>query len=435
MADNAYSYSNREAAVKQRVRETFLSYFENNVPTWDALGRHTPKAGDISPKGVSIPLETSRPGGFKFYTPDDADFNEYTPPETSRMYVYPLMAALGILMQGTTQRSFKRDGENSLQSEDQWMARHVEAFMKRFNYMCHGDGSGRLAVSASTLAAAGPGQTLNCTTTAATTPGQTKGAKRLELNHTYQAWNPSTGALRGTFKVTTPGTSSCTINITSGSITSGDDITDVGSYNRAFRGLPHLIDNTSRILQTRNTATDTDLNDPVIDLNGAALSPITFTNLETLLGIRNNDVMPEGGIRAVAIMTPGAWETLRIQQYGFRMNVNEGQSTARGVARRFVVDGIDFVLDADGEEDRGFLIKNGEKMPLAWYEEKEFGPYDVGDGGDGSSAWRMLFGANQTGSDNWQKAIGWGGALCKVMTRSAAAWKRAALGSTQVTAG
>ena len=415
-----YAFSNREAMVKQQVRSAYVQFFENNSPTYDALGKHTPKAGEITQKGVSVPLKTSRPGGFRAYPPDSSDFNEYFPQTSNRMYAFPLYAALGILTQGAAYRSFSRDTENSLQSESDWMADHVEAFVKRFNYMCHGDGTGRLAVSATTLASTGSGQTLTCTTTAAATPGQTKGGTRLELGHKYAAIVAATGATRGTFQVEATSGSAPTVNVLSGSITSGDDIVDIASYNNWFRGLPHLIDSTSRILQTRNTAVDRDLNDPVIDLNGATLTPVTFSSLKAMLSVRNND--GAGAINAITFMTPGQAHLLRVQQYGYRMYM-DAKPEVRGVAQKYVEDGVEFILDADGEEDRGYLIKTGETMPLAWYEEKEFGPYEMGDAAD----WRMLFGSNNTGSDKWQKAIGWGGALVKIGTRCAAAFKRAAL--------
>jgi hypothetical protein len=65
------------------------------------------------------------------------------------------------------------------------------------------------------------------------------------------------------------------------------------------------------------------------------------------------------------------------------------------------------------------------------YEMKPFGPYKR-DGLD----MRMLLGANQTGSDNWQKAVGWKGNLASLSGRGSALIKRAQLAyATQISAG
>src|SRR5207237_6559858 len=130
-----------------------------------------------------------------------------------------------------------------------------------------GDGSGALAFSSSSLSV-GASQTMNCTTAAAATPGQTKGSRRLERRLSYDAINTSTGAVRGNITVVTEGTTSCVVNVNWGSVSSGDPIVDVGSYNRMIRGLGHLVSNASRVLQGLNTATFIDLNSPVLDLNG-----------------------------------------------------------------------------------------------------------------------------------------------------------------------
>jgi hypothetical protein len=49
---------------------------------------------------------------------------------------------------------------------------------------------------------------------------------------------------------------------------------------------------------------------------------------------------------------------------------------------------------------------------------------------------RMLMGANQTGSDNYQKAMGWKGNCATLSGRGSALIKRAQLAfATQITAG
>src|ERR1041385_2584612 len=146
------------------------------------------------------------------------------------------------------------------------MVQYTETFRKRMNQYFYGTGNGAVAYSASTITTLGT-QTLSGTTTAATTPGQTKGTMWLGEAETYQAINASTGAVRGTFTVTTPSATSCTINLLSGTISSGDPIVIQGSYQLAMRGLGWLISDQNRVLQGLDTSVFPDLNAPVVDLS------------------------------------------------------------------------------------------------------------------------------------------------------------------------
>jgi len=362
-----------------------------------------------------------------WFTPDNSDFNQANGPQTVSMWVYPTMSAWPMIWTGSAIESMENDTEDNVNSLDQVMVGYTDTFRKRMNQYFYGTGSGSVAFSASTITALGSG-TLTCTTTAATTPGQTKGATWLWEAETYQAINASTGAVRGSFTVTTAGTSSCTINLLSGSITSGDPIVIQGSYQLAMRGLGWLISDQSRVLQGLDTSVYTDLNAPVVDLAGALLTPAAIENAKALLQTRNNTEVAKNNL--TAFLTWGQYSTIRKQGYnlGYYLRNEAGSDTMKGVQGDYTDGDTRFICDTDMDEDRVYLAKTAD---YKIYEQKAFGPYKR----DGLEM-RMLMGANQTGSDNWQKALGWKGNPATLSGRGSAFIKRAQLAyATAVTAG
>jgi hypothetical protein len=337
------------------------------------------------------------------------------------------MSAWPMIWTGSAIESMENDTEDNVQSYDQVMVQYTEVFRKRTNQYFYGTGNGAVAFSASTITALGS-QTLSGTTTAATTPGQTKGTMWLWEAETYQAINASTGAVRGTFTVTTPGTTSCTINLLNGTITSGDPIVIQGSYQLAMRGLYWLISDQNRVLQGLDTSVYTDLNVPTVDLAGALLTPAAIENGKALLQTRNNQVEAKNNL--TAFITPGQYSTIRKQGYnlGYYLRNEEGSDTMKGVQGDYTDGDTRFILDADNDEDRVPLCKTSD---FKIYEMKPYGPYKR-DGLD----MRMLLGANQTGSDNWQKAVGWKGNPATLSGRGSALIKRAQPAyATQISAG
>src|SRR5258708_30003387 len=140
---------------------------------------------------------------------------------------------------------------------------------QRQEFYATGDGRGALAWASASLTVPGAGQTLTCSTTAAADPGHTKGAVRLKQNQYYQSYDTTTGLPEGTILVTSSNNKTqATVTLLSGVVTSGNPITDVGSYNAVPMGITGLIDNTNRIMQGRDTSVDTILNCQVVDLNG-----------------------------------------------------------------------------------------------------------------------------------------------------------------------
>jgi hypothetical protein len=414
----------KREAVDSMVR----TYFENNAPGYNAF-RKASETHELTDKGYRIGMWTNRPGGHTAFVPSASDFNAAVPPQSQSMYIFPTHYALPMVFQGNVLRAFERDRQNNLQSLLNILKLYTDTATKRIEMMFYGDGTGSLAYSSSTLSSTGPGQTLNCTTAAAATPGQTKGATRLELNQSYNAVNTSTGAVRGTFTVTATGASSCTINLLSGTISSGDPITDINSYNKYMRGLGWLISDQSRTLQGLSTSAFPDLNSPMVDLAGAALTPAAFENVKASLNTRNNDQIAENAL--VCFMTFGQHSVLRKQGYSLGYYVRSGSvgegDTVKGVAKQYQDGDTTFVLAADCDDDRAYLVKmDSVKM----FEEMPFGEYQFD-----AQSWRMLLGTNSAGSDNYQRAIG----LCAnpgiTYPRACAFVKRASLSGvvTQVT--
>lgn len=408
--------------VQQQVRSFTENreWFENKAPGYTAF-RQAVDEYPLTPKGYRIPAITGRPGGHTGYLPSASSFNPAIGAESNSMYVFPSYYALPMVFQGAMIRALRKAPDRMMDFSDV-LRSYMDAATKRMEYLIYGDGSGALAFSSSTLSV-GNAQTMNCTTTAAATPSQTKGAKRLEHRHSYQAINTTTGAIRGEILVVTEGKTSCVVNVVWGSVSSGDPIVDPNSYNRMIRGLGHLVSGTSRILQGINTANFTDLNSSEVDLNGTLMTPADFDQAKTFLQTRNNEETSEN--KLLAFLTYGAYSTLKRQ--GWNASVQDANTT-HGIAKKFVDGDTLFIRTSDMDEDRVYLVHpDGIKM----FVEMELGPLDL----DGQE-FRMLFGNNGTGSDDWQRALAFAGNPGLVAPRSAALIKRALITGqvTQATA-
>jgi hypothetical protein len=404
------------------VRQQIKSYtdnptwFENKAPGYTAF-RKAVDTEYIDAKGYRIPAITGRPGGHTGYLPSDSSFNPAIGAESNSMYIFPTYYALPMVFQGQMIRALRK-APDKLMDFSNVLKAYMDAATKRMEYLIYGDGSGALAFSSSTLSV-GNAQTMNCTTTAAATPGQTKGATRLERRHSYHAINTSTGLARGEILVVTEGTTSCVVNVVWGSVTSGDPLVDPRSYNRMIRGLGWLVSRTSRVLQGVNTANFRDLNSPEVDLNGTLATPLDFDTAKTYLQTRSNDETVEN--KLLAFLTYGFYSNLKAQ--GWNQVVQTAEATT-GVAKKFVDGDTIFIRTADMDDDRVYLVHpEGIKM----FEEMPLGPLDL----DGQE-FRMLFGNNGTGSDDWQRALAFGGNPGIIAPKSAALIKRALI-TNQVT--
>jgi len=390
-------FDNVTDAVKQKVQEQMQFVREYNTPGFSAFKKRILKKS-VGEKGYRLPYWTDLPGGHTAYTAASSDFNEHISPQSLSAYVFPTRYALPMQFDEAVVEDFQSGSQEAFISLKDMLMNYTKVASKRLNQMFYGDGSGALAYAGGSITSLGS-QTLSGETTASTSPGHTKGTWRLERNHFYQAINTTTGLPRGTFYVTVQGKTSCTINLISGAITSGDPIVDVNSYNKYFRGLGHLISSASRVCQGINTATYTEFNSLGIDLSTTL--PITAAVVEdvkTGLKIQNNDAAARNGL--VCFVNPGQMSSLRKQGQNLRSYIN-GVNVIQGIADTFEAGDTVWIEDADMDVDRMYFVNYDEFGIL---EERELGVISV----DGNE-WRMLLGANGTGSGRYQRAIGWRG--------------------------
>jgi hypothetical protein len=396
----AFFDANFPEGVRQKVQAEMLTIREYNTPGFSSFRRRTRKMR-TGEKGYRIAMWKNLPGGHTAYTADASDFNEPIPPKQISSYVYPTRYALPMIFDEAILEDFAAGNEQAFIDIKDILKLYMTSAAKRMNRIFYGDGTGALAYAGGTITALGS-NTLTGETAAATSPGHTKGTSWLEEDHYYNAINASTGAIRGTFHVTVEGAASCTIVLDSGTITSGDPIVDVNSYNKYFRGLGHLISAANRIVQGINTATMPTLNSNGVDLAGLPLTAATIEQVKAGLSIRNNSANSRNGL--VAYVSPGQMSSLRKQGANLRSYVG-GDDIVRGIAERFEAGDTAFIEDADMDEDRLYFVNYDEFVMI---EERPLGVIDL----DGNE-WRMILGANGSGSGRYQRAIGWRGNIAR----------------------
>jgi hypothetical protein len=396
MSNVVTMFANTSEAYQQQVVGDFQYTREYEAIGWNTFRNNLDKrkAGE---KGLKLLYDNIIQGGHSTPTALRPDWNEPTVNEQLAAYVYPVRYRLPMIFDHGTLRDYKNRNQIGADALKRTVLGAEIAALKRLNRAFYGVGDGALAFSTSAITAIGS-STMNCDTTPSTSPGHTKGAKWLEKNQWYQAINVSTGLPRGLFQVTAPGSTSCTVNLVSGAISSGDPIVNVNTYNGFFRGLGWLISETNRTIQGINTADNPDFNSYGIDLAGAPLTFAAFEDLRVGLQIRNNNGKKAG---LVFFLPPGQSSVLRKSAQNLRM-YNSGDNVAKGI-----MEDVDFgsntnaVVDADMDEDRVYAAVYPEFGML------EEMPLDVMDM-DGNE-WHQLMGANNSGSDRYQRGIGWDG--------------------------
>jgi hypothetical protein len=356
--------------------------------------------------GRRVPLYLNEPGGETFFSYSSPDFRDPIAPVDDAMRVYPARSAVAIVLNGDYLRALKRGDENFFLKYQERIDRTANSLKKVLSRHFHGDATGTVAVSNSAIGGTGAA-TLNCKFTSGGTSAQaiTKGAAWLKLNEVYDAINPATEAVRGTFAVTAEGHRSCSINVTSGTIAVSDLIVITGSYKKVPVGLRHLAGSSNRVLQNFDTTNATNLNTPVYSAGGAAVSPSMFSIAKGLVQTFLNDVGESKG--KMIIFTPGHQKTLVNQAFAYRQYVNpKGDMTVYGVPSKYIdSDGDVHFADADAPDEQIRILAAdaygvGEDMP--------WGIYD-----DDGNQWRMRPGSNNAGSDRFYLAMGWQGQLEK----------------------
>lgn len=383
-----------QESVIQDVDKKLQETREFESPVYQALRGNLEKK-KVGEKGLKIVYNGAYPGGHSFPTAIEPDWNEPYAPDELAAYVYPLRYRLPMIFDHAILRDFANKEAGAFQSMVGLTKMYMRSASKRMERMVILEGKGSLAYSTSALAV-GNGLTMNCDTTPASAPGHTKGAKWLERGQEYQAINETTGVPRGRLRVVTEGKTSCVVDVLSGSVASGDPICNINGYNKAWRGLGWLISGTNRVVQGINTANAPDFNSNEIDLANTTLSAATLEDLLTGLQIRSNKKDARNG--KVVIAPPGQMSLLRKQGQNLRMYTN-GYNIVQGIASDFETDGVTSYIEAsDMDEDRLYFLVY-----------QEFGileelPLDVMmmDGNE----WHQLMGANNSGSERYQRGIG-----------------------------
>lgn len=415
-------FENLADGVKQAVQNSMEILKEQNTPTWSSIKKTTAKKS-LSEKGWRIPYTDRMPGGHTAFTGASTAFNVAVAPQSVSMWVYPVRYALPMQFDGGFLRAFKANSPDAVIKYQEILDLYVKAAAKRINQMCYGDGSGALAF-VTNAESAGAGVTCEMDTTAAAGYGHTKGAKWLLKGHTYDSVTAA-GVVDCTFVVTTEGSTSCVATVGTGDTDAGDLIVDTGAWNKYFRGFAHLISNTSRTMQGLATSSFADLNAYGVDLAGSLVTVSTLEQAKTGLEVRSNTDGARTGLLCYA--PPGQLSLLRIQGYNLSQyirNTDDGD-VVKGVAEKFVSGDTIFVKDADCCEDRFYFVNSSE---MSRFEEMPFGEYDL----DGQDL-RMVLGSNSTGSDTYQRAIGWVGNLGISGAPKASAFIKRAQISTSVT--
>ena len=404
-------------------------WYTLNSPLWKIIGDIT--TGEVvSQRGVRFYFGKTQAGGHGNPTISQPDNNRAVPFQSDSMwavpqfYTIPLEIDYLLLNDAGGDRGPKKSA--AMFNIQRIIRETTEAATQHQEFYACGDGSGALAFASATLAAPGAGQTLTCTTTAAATPGQTKGAVRLKQNQYYQSWDTTTGLPEGTFLVTSSNNKTqATVTLLSGVVTSGNPITDVGSYQGVPVGLTNLIDNNNRITQGRDSSVDTILNVPTVDLNGTKFTPTDRETVKTMLVVLNIDPNSRNGL--TNIVTPGLMSDLRKQAFGFHRT--NGMESAVDITPGYKdADGSRILEIANWDEDRSaFFQKNLQK-----HTEVEFGDINPD-----NLQWRNLPGVNATGSRNFYRFWGTSWTLANDNYRACSTVKRASLTgiTTQVVTG
>jgi hypothetical protein len=413
----ATMFANADPLYIQDVEAKVQKVKEENAPGFNTFRNNVQKSKH-GEKGLKLNYENMTTGGHSTPTATNPDWNEPVAEEYLSSYVYPVRYRLPMIVDWAIIRDFKINKTNaSANVLKNKLMLTTEAALKRLERAFYGTGDGALGYSLSALSV-GNAQTLNGDTTPAASAGHTKGTSWLRKNNFYHAINTSTGLPRGVFMVTVEGKTSCTVNVISGTIASGDPFVDLNTYQGYFRGLAFLISNTSRTIQAINTADNPDFNSFGVDLAGAPLTFATVEDLMTGLTIRNNDGNKKTG--KVFFLPIGQASVLRKSAQNLRVYQN-GSNVVKGIAEDVDFgNNLNVIMPADLDDDRGYAAAYDEFGMLE--------DYPLNDIDDDGQEWRMILGANNSGSERRQRGIGWDGNLYRRgNAMSSAFFKRASV--------
>jgi hypothetical protein len=404
--------------------------FNLKATLWSNIDEFTERL-EVSQRGVRTYFWSEEAGGHTLPTLSQPDLNRTKAPQSDSGWAKPMMYGIPIvidihLLNDAGGNNAPKKAAAMFKMSDLLM-QYTKAAAKHQEFFVCGNGYGVLAYSSTSLTVPGAGQTMTCDTSADAAPGHTKGAVRLKKNQYYQSFDTTTGLPEGTILVTSQNNKTqATVTLVSGVVTSGNPICDVGGYGKAPMGFTGLLDDTSRILQGRDTSVDTIFNVPTLDLANTRMTVSDRETIKTMEVVLN----AEDGARTgqVCLTTPGLMSDLRKQQYGFRRAAVD--DPAADITKVYKdVDGTKMMESVDWDEDRHAFFKSN---TIQKHTEIPFGEVNP----DGL-AWRNLLGANQTGSLLNGKWWGCSWTLVITNTLAGATIKRASTSSitTQVVVG
>lgn len=400
------------------------AWFNNRAVLYNQIDTFT-EAMDVAQNGVRFYFAKEGAGGHSALTLTQPDVNRAKPPKWDSMFAHCSMYAIPFMIDYRTMNDLGANGgakkESAMLGFKRLFMEYSESSAKQMEYLACGDGSGALAFSSVTLATPGPSLTLTCDTSADASPGHTKGAVRLRINEFYQSFDPTTGLAEGTFQVTSDNNKTqATITLLNGQITSGNPISHPGYYKKVPMGLTGLLDDTARLLQARDTATDTILNVPTIDLDGDRLTVSEREDAKTILVNLNQDTEARSNLTWVT--TAAMMSDQRKQQWGFHRST--ASEPAKDITRVYQdVDGSRIIEAPDFDEDRHVGFKNNILKKLQEFSFQEINPDKV--------PFRNLPGVNQTGSIFFSKFMGCCWTLAIKDTRAGVNIKRASTSGLQ----
>ena len=389
------------------------------APLWNSIGEVT-KAVEVSQRGVRYYFVKTQAGGHTLPTIASPDNNRAIPSQSDSMWAVPQMYSISmqidylLMVDAGGDKGPKK--ANAMFTIQEVIGQTVDAAAQHQEFFACGNGTGALAYSASSLTVPGAGQTMNCETTPAADPGHTKGAVRLKQNQYYQSFDETTGLAEGTILVTSSNNkTSATVTLTSGVVTSGNPICDVGAFNGAPMGFSGLIDDTNRIIQGRDSSVDTILNCPTVDLNSTKFTVSDRETTKTQLVVRNINKSARSGLSN--LVTPGLMSDLRKQGYGFHRTA--GDEPVVDIAGGYKdADGTRMLEMTNWEEDRSTFFKDS----IEKHTEFPFGDIQPDD-----LMWRNLPGVNSTGSRSYYRMWGTSWTLGLTDPNAVSTIKRAAL--------
>jgi hypothetical protein len=377
-----------DPALLQLVKDDVAKVFEQEAIGWTTFKKNT-KSQFVNGKGFRIPIYPTPPGGHTWFSENNSNFNTPNPFEFKEMYVWPTAYALPFEFTGRVIRN-EKDSSSMLRWFGEQLAMLVETGIKEMEEQLSLDGRGIKAIAATGTA----GSVLVGQTAPDSTGGGTKGTRYLTKGATYEVFSAA-GVSRGTFTVGTAGATQITsvAALPVGTIPT-DVITHVGGYNKAFRGLAHLINNGTGILQLMSRQDYPELRSPVTNLADTSIGPASISKTKANLQYRAGK--DQGAASLIAFLSFGQYELLRRQGYNLRRFMDS--DTVTGIAGSYTDGDTTFLPNGNVDEDRCYFL---DLTDIERYVEMDFGLYDL----DGQTL-RMNLGSNGVGSDKYSGAIG-----------------------------